>query len=574
MWIDGKKHLMAITNFKAKIIKRQEGRSSVAAAAYRSGESLKDDRISQTFDYTRKQKVLHTEIITPENAPSWAEDRELLWNMAEHHEKRKDAQTARDLEISLHRELTQEQNIALIQNFIKENFVSQGMVADLALHDEKASDGKDNLHAHIMLTMREIDGDSFSAKKNRDWNKKALVTEWRKSWETLSNKALEEAGSTEKISMLKKPEEQNAPPIKNLSMEAYQMEAKGEETHEGKLYKLEVMQFEKQIASNDNPSIQQLRSTAVGGSSVHKNLYAQALQDLKYEKALEKQQKENNNNENVKGKKPFTIVDNDKQKKPINIEGKTYIERPSINWFIKNDFYSDSKLDKNDFKDKPRMLFDKETEEETENESSSGSSNSLYDLLKFHAEKAHEWTNSKMWQSINALNLRKYFLDREKQKMEEEQENKLASVGRGAVGEDKLHHQKDDKKSLKLFEEKQSKANINEHSNPVKTEEKTSFSSRVKSKANDYLKSWSDKISNQENNTNETTPQNEANTQQNIIDKIITDGEQTPKTNEAPHNKKNNIDILSNILKNNEALTQDDKKPPIITEKDNPDKGR
>lgn len=112
---------MAIYHLRAKIISRSKGQSTVAgaayrsgghsathAAAYRSGEKLKDERTGRTFDYGRKQGIVHTEILAPQNAQNWVYNRSSLWNQVELAEKRKDAQVAREIEISLPRELSHE----------------------------------------------------------------------------------------------------------------------------------------------------------------------------------------------------------------------------------------------------------------------------------------------------------------------------------------------------------------------------------------------------------------------------------------------------------------------------------
>ncbi len=89
---------MAIYHLTAKIVTRARGQSAVASAAYRSAEALRDERIGQTFDYSRKQGVEHSEILFPPNAPAWVKDRERLWNEVERAERRKDAQVAREIE--------------------------------------------------------------------------------------------------------------------------------------------------------------------------------------------------------------------------------------------------------------------------------------------------------------------------------------------------------------------------------------------------------------------------------------------------------------------------------------------
>jgi ATP-dependent exoDNAse (exonuclease V) alpha subunit len=204
---------MAIYHLRAKIISRSKGQNTVAgaayrsgghsathAAAYRSGEKLRDERTGRTFDYGRKQGIVHTEIIAPKNAPDWAYNRETLWNTVEHTEKRKDAQLAREIEISLPRELSHEQRAELVRAFVKEQFVNRGMIADIAMHCPKASDGKDQPHAHIMLTLRPLKPDNSGfGNKERAWNEHALLENWREQWATAVNQALANADSGERV---------------------------------------------------------------------------------------------------------------------------------------------------------------------------------------------------------------------------------------------------------------------------------------------------------------------------------------------------------------------------------------
>ena len=96
---------MAIYHFSAKVIGRSSGRSAVAAAAYRAAEELHDTLLDLDHDYTGKQHVVHRQIMLPKGAPERWADRETLWNEVEAGEKRCDAQLARDIEISLPREL-------------------------------------------------------------------------------------------------------------------------------------------------------------------------------------------------------------------------------------------------------------------------------------------------------------------------------------------------------------------------------------------------------------------------------------------------------------------------------------
>jgi len=179
---------MAIYHFQVKIIGRSQGRSAVAAAAYRSASELHDQRQGQSFDYSDKPHVVHSEIILPEGAPAWMADRSQLWNAVELGEKRKDSQMAREVEFAIPQELSQAEGIALAREFVQREFVAQGMVADLNVHWEE-----DNPHAHVMLTMREVNGQGFGYKATA-WDKVALLKEWREHWADLANQHLHRAG--------------------------------------------------------------------------------------------------------------------------------------------------------------------------------------------------------------------------------------------------------------------------------------------------------------------------------------------------------------------------------------------
>jgi hypothetical protein len=177
---------------------RDYPRSAVEAATYQSGERLHDERAQATHDYRRRGGVLHTEILAPENAPPWAYNREALWNIVDKAEKRKDAQLARPLIISLPHELAREQNIALLTGFVRKEFVERGMIADLAVHAPDRKGDLRNVHAHILLTMRDIGPEGFGLKR-RDWNQRELARHWRVAWADHANSALEAAGCAERI---------------------------------------------------------------------------------------------------------------------------------------------------------------------------------------------------------------------------------------------------------------------------------------------------------------------------------------------------------------------------------------
>ena len=194
---------LAVYHFEAQIISRgSDGRrrSVVAVAAYRAAERLEDRRQGQAFDYRAKRGVMHQEILLPKGAATWLGKRETLWNHVEKMEKRRDAQLAREINISLPHELTAEERLALIRGFVMEEFVARGMVADLTLHDPLPGDSDArHFHAHVLLTLREAHGNGLSRVKTREWNSDALLLRWRQQWEVHANRALELGGHAARI---------------------------------------------------------------------------------------------------------------------------------------------------------------------------------------------------------------------------------------------------------------------------------------------------------------------------------------------------------------------------------------
>ncbi len=193
---------MAIYHFKSQIIKRSAGRSATSAAAYRARDLIKDDRTGLIFDYRHIPPANHLEILAPDNVPPWVKDRASLWNEVEKAEKRKDSQLAREIMVALPNELSRSEQISLGKKFIQENYVSKGMIADLAFHDLDSS----NPHLHVMLTMRTISSQGFGLKE-RDWNpgfkkKRAkgdrLEIE-RQLWQDYTNQALATAGEAARV---------------------------------------------------------------------------------------------------------------------------------------------------------------------------------------------------------------------------------------------------------------------------------------------------------------------------------------------------------------------------------------
>ncbi|MBV9379208.1 MAG: Ti-type conjugative transfer relaxase TraA, partial [Streptosporangiaceae bacterium] len=194
---------MAIYHFSAKVIGRATGRSAVAAAAYRAAELLHDERLGRDHDFTAKAGVVHSEILLPEGAPERWRDRAALWNEVEASERQHNAQLARDIELALPRELSKAEAIALARDFVQEQFVSRGMVADLNVHWGVGADGEPQPHAHVMLTMRRIergqDGEERFGLKERAWNDRALLVDWRERWAEMANARLHQLGHDARI---------------------------------------------------------------------------------------------------------------------------------------------------------------------------------------------------------------------------------------------------------------------------------------------------------------------------------------------------------------------------------------
>ncbi|WKL23499.1 Ti-type conjugative transfer relaxase TraA (plasmid) [Agrobacterium tumefaciens] len=161
---------MAVPHFSVSIVARGSGRSAVLSAAYRHCAKMDYEREARTIDYTRKQGLLHEEFVIPADAPEWLQsliaDRsvsgasEAFWNKVEDFEKRSDAQLAKDITIALPIELSAEQNIELVRDFVARHITAQGMVADWVFHDAPG-----NPHIHLMTTLRPLTEGGFGSKK-------------------------------------------------------------------------------------------------------------------------------------------------------------------------------------------------------------------------------------------------------------------------------------------------------------------------------------------------------------------------------------------------------------------------
>ncbi|WP_341871595.1 MobQ family relaxase [Pannonibacter carbonis] len=180
---------------------RKTGDNAVKAAAYRAGARLRDERTGTTHDYSNRRGIAHAEIMAPDGCAVWLTDRERLWNEVERLEGRRDSQLAREINIALPHELGHEQRMTLVRDFVREQFVSQGMVADIALHDPVPEKGDDprNVHAHVMLTMRKATRNGLHSVKTREWNARDNLRAWREAWQQHANRALYRHDRPERI---------------------------------------------------------------------------------------------------------------------------------------------------------------------------------------------------------------------------------------------------------------------------------------------------------------------------------------------------------------------------------------
>ena len=199
---------MAHYHFQITSVGRGAGRRATAAAAYRSGERLRDERSGRVYSYAHRRDVLHSEIFLPSHvegrANVWASNRERLWNTAEHSEKRSNSRVAREYQVALPHELTAAQQIGLARAFSRELADRYKVAVDLAVHLPRPEGGQRNFHAHLLTTTREVTPQGLGAKAGLDMNgrerrRRALpdfrqeYKTLRERWATLTNEALREA---------------------------------------------------------------------------------------------------------------------------------------------------------------------------------------------------------------------------------------------------------------------------------------------------------------------------------------------------------------------------------------------
>lgn len=285
-------------HFSANIISRGKGKSAVASAAYISGEKIKNEWDGVTHDYTKKQGVISKEIYLPDHVPEEYKDRKTLWNSVELFEKNSNAQLARNFIISLPKELSIEENKKMIEEYIQNNFVKEGMIVDLAIHDE-SREGNQNIHAHIMTIVRPINEDGTWGQKSKKeyildekgekilnkngkpktrkvelttWNDKGNVEKWRENFSDLCNEYLAKNNIEKRVDhrSFKRQGIKQIPTI-HLGASASAMERKGIRTEKGDINR--EIKKQNELLKNIGNEIKKITSWLAGFKDKLKESY-------------------------------------------------------------------------------------------------------------------------------------------------------------------------------------------------------------------------------------------------------------------------------------------------------------
>ena len=259
---------MAIFHMSFSNISAGKGRSAIASAAYRSGEKLFDQKEGRSYFYARSV-MPESFILTPKNSPEWASDREQLWNEVEKKDRKSNSRYAKEFNVALPVELSESEQKELLTKYVQENFVDEGMVADVAIH----RDHPDNPHAHVMLTNRPFNSDGTWGIKSKkqyilddngnktytgtskypksrkilmvDWDKKEKITEWRQNWAASVNQVLEQKNIPDRISEKSFVEQ-------GIADTPMQHEGINSKRHERKAFNQQVKNYRKAKSSYKN----------------------------------------------------------------------------------------------------------------------------------------------------------------------------------------------------------------------------------------------------------------------------------------------------------------------------------
>jgi len=239
---------MAICYFDTKSISRGAGRSAIAAAAYRAGERLRDERTGLLHNYSRREDVSHKEIVLPAHLRgadgAWATDRANLWNAAERAERQRNSRVAREYQVALPAELDAERRLQLARTFAQELAERHNVAVDLAVHAPRAEGDPRNHHAHLLVTTREVTAAGLGAKTGLDMHSDerrrrglpsgfaeimAETKALRERWAVLSNEAFASAGLAVRIDHRSlRDQGVNREPAPHIPFAAFQIERRGQ----------------------------------------------------------------------------------------------------------------------------------------------------------------------------------------------------------------------------------------------------------------------------------------------------------------------------------------------------------
>jgi len=243
---------LACYHFNASIVSRGNGSSIAAAVAYISGEKLHDSYDGKIHDRSHRRDVIYKATLLPLSAPREFLDRQTWLDALNRAERRCDAQMARSIKVALPNELTFEEQVALVEEFVSENFIAQGFLADLAIHRgllnrhrvsediEPVEERRDNPHAHIVVPLRTVDEDGFSRTKTqgRYMNNPSYLNQWRREWARLQNREFERLGLDVRVSHESLAARGiNREPTKHIGAAAMALENRGIQTERGDQYR-------------------------------------------------------------------------------------------------------------------------------------------------------------------------------------------------------------------------------------------------------------------------------------------------------------------------------------------------
>jgi len=280
--------------------------SVICYASYCAGEKLQDVSRNYAYDWSYRCDVAYSKILLPDNAPKEYENRETLWNSVEKIEKGKNAQLARIVNFVLPLELDRDTQIHIVTEYVQENFVNRGMIADIAIHDN----GTSNPHAHVILTMRSMDKDGQwldkqqkqyildklgqkiynkdtkcykcgKSIKTNDWDSRCNVEKWRKSWADICNREFEKLGLDKRVTHISyKRQGVNLKPTKHLGSKVTAMERRGIRTKQGDVNRDIRL---RNLVHISNMALKLLREICVRGLELVRSLKHQILQHQQQE---------------------------------------------------------------------------------------------------------------------------------------------------------------------------------------------------------------------------------------------------------------------------------------------------